>query len=200
MRFAWVVLVAACGFQSRAAPPTGDAEVEKPDAANVFDYGTCPASYNITTIPGPTRYRLISAGHPAWEQSDACNADMPGMTHLAVLETMTELMNVSTFVNSPADTAPGQQVWVGGVQLRTAMTPSAGWLGFDGAALINAWDPGEPNDGSNEDDHSEQFIFLEMARRLADRPGNTGLGALCECDGKPLPQNVVDAITANRQN
>jgi hypothetical protein len=193
MRVAWIALVAGCGFQSPAADPSmGGA----PDSS--FDYTTCPASYNVA-LPGPTRYRLIATGRAAWDHSDTCNADLLGATHLVVLETMPELLSVSGFVATNANTIANNAVWVGGVQLRTALTPRDGWLGFDGAALIDAWDPNEPNDtGGTEADHGEQFVFLENARRLADRPGNTGIGALCECDGKPVATNAAAAIVANR--
>jgi hypothetical protein len=197
MRVAWIALVAGCGFQSPVADPSmGGTAGAPPDSG--FDYATCPASYNVP-LPGPTRYRLIATGRAAWDHSDACNADLPGATHLVVLETMPELLSVSGFVTTNAPTIAGNSIWVGGVQLRTALLPRDGWLGFDGAPLIDMWDSGEPNDGGGtETDHSEQFVFLENARLLADRPGNTNLGALCECDGKPVAAIAAAAILANR--
>jgi len=197
MRLAWVVLLVGCGFNSpvgKIGDQTGGAS-DAPVAD--FDYATCPLNYNLQ-LPGPSRYRLIPQGHAAWTQSDDCNDDLSGATHLVVLNTMTELMDVSAFVNSAADTAPGHSVWIGGVQPITALTPKDGWLGFDGAPLLDTWEPGEPNDGNTETDHSEQFVNLENAKRIADRPGNTNLGAVCECDGKPVASNAAAAILASR--
>jgi hypothetical protein len=194
MRVAWVALVAGCGFQSNV-PDVGGTGAEIPGSG--FDYALCPASYNVQ-LPGPSRYRLLPAGHPAWEQSDTCNQDLPGATHLVVLETLPELLSVSAFVDNPVTITAANAVWIGGVQLRSAVLPGDGWLSFDGTSLIDAWKPGEPNDGTVED-HGEQFVFLERGQRyLADKPGTTSSGALCECDGKPVAATAAAAITANR--
>lgn len=195
MRVAWIALVAGCGFQS-PGPTVGGTATTPPDSG--FDYATCPASYNVP-LPGPTRYRLIPEGRAAWTHSDACNADLRGATHLVVLETMPELLSVSAFVDNVTTVTADNAVWIGGVQLRTALVPSDGWLGFDAAPLIAAWAPGEPNDGTTETDHSEQFVYLQRDRRyLADKPGDTGAGALCECDGKPVASVAGAAILPNR--
>ena len=194
MRVAWIALVAGCGFQSNV-PDVGGTGAEIPDSG--FDYALCPTSYNVQ-LPGPSRYRLIANGHPAWEQSDACNRDLPGATHLVVFETMPELMAVSAFVDDPGTTVARNAIWIGAVQLRTAVLASDGWLRFDGAPLIDGWASGEPNDGTIED-HGEQFAFLgRTLRYLVDLSGGTDNGALCECDGKPVAQNATDAILSNR--
>jgi len=198
MRVAWIALIAGCGFQSPSADPSMGGTAGDPVDSG-YDYALCPPSYNVQ-LPGPTRYRLIPEGHPAWQQSDACMVDLPSATHLVVLETMAEVMAVSGFVDTTPTTIANNAVWVGGVQERTASLPDFGWLGFDGAPLIPAvWATGEPNDGTNESDHSEQFVVLERTRRyLVDRGGSNGYGALCECDGKPIAPGAVAAITANR--
>jgi len=188
----------ACSVQQSCEPP-GEDSPGSPDSG--YDYALCPSSYNVQ-LPGPTRYRLVPEGQAAWTHSDTCNADLPGATHLVVLETMHEVMAVSGFVDTTPTTIAGNAVWVGGVQQRTAQLPDFDWLGFDGAPLIPAvWATGEPNDGSNESDHGEQFVVLERTRRyLADMPGSTSSGALCECDGKPVAPSAVAAITTNRQS
>ena len=199
MRLAWLLVVAGCGFQSPIASTGGSGGADGPAAPDAgFDYALCPASYNAA-LPGPSRYRLLIDGHVAWAHSDTCSTDLPGATHLVVFEAMPELLSVSALVNTPPLGIAGNAIWVGGVQPRTVLLPGDGWLGYDGAPLISAWDTGEPNDGGTETDHSEQFVFLERNRHyLADRPGNTNLGALCECDGKPVAANATAAITASR--
>lgn len=192
MRVFWVAVVAGCGFET-PAPLGTKAGV---DQGAGFDAATCPASYRAA-LPGPSRYRLITAGAPAWVQSDLCNLDLPGATHLVVLETMPEVVAVSGLVDATGGIARNA-VWIGGVQEIRALTPRDNWLGFDGQPLIDAWHTGEPNDGSIED-HREQFVQIQLGRRyFTDSAGTDSNGALCECDGKSLPSNVIDAITSNR--
>jgi hypothetical protein len=86
------------------------------------------------------------------------------------------------------------------VQLPAASRADEGWLGFDGRPMINRWAPSEPNDGTTEADHTEQFARLDRARRaLVDAPGNEDTGALCECDGIPLAASAAGAIAASRR-
>jgi hypothetical protein len=197
MRAAWVVFITGCGFHSPAGAT--DATSADLDAASSNSV-QCPMSYNAP-IPGPSRYRLIYDGHRAWEHSDACNMDMPGATHLVVIETPKELDDVKRFVANPGIGITKGGVFLGGVQLKTATSPDEGWLGFDGAPLFNGWGSSEPNDSGdgNEGNHQEQFV--EMAQStlfFIDVAGTDMFGALCECDGKPVAQNAADAIAANR--
>jgi hypothetical protein len=207
MRVAWVALVAGCGFQTPGRGGTDaavDADVaidaREIDAAidGGFDFSTCPASYNLNLgLPGPTRYRLITAGRAAWVHSDDCNNDLQGATHLIVLEDMNQVIALGNFVNN-ATGIEGNDVWIGGVQERGSATPGANWLGFDGAPLIGAWATNEPNDDRGED-NEEQFVKVERNRSFfVDIRGDEDNGAVCECDGKPVAKNAADAITASR--
>lgn len=211
MRTTWIVLVAGCGFQSQAAVPDANPSGDPGDAGElldaapdsggtaVFDHATCPASYNVE-LPGPTRYRLIVNGHRAWEQSDACNADLPGASHLVIFETVAEAEAVVAFME-PNRGIARDSIWVGAVQRPTATQPDEQWLGFDGQPLIDVWHDNEPNDFfNNESDHQEQFALIERRRDgMIDISGSTNAGALCECDGKPLSQDVLATIDANRR-
>jgi len=220
MRVVWIILLAGCGFQSQrslsgdtaqapdaALPsPAPDATAGgEPDAGarptGPFDYARCPATYTNNDLAGPSRYRVITDGHRAWEQSDACNLDLPGATHLVIFETAAELSRAVAFVDHPRTGIAHDAVWVGGVQRPTAAQPRDGWLGFDGAALIDMWQPGDPDDGGNsgEADHLEQFALIDRdSAGLADDDGRLELGAICECDGKSVPAAVLAAIDANR--
>jgi hypothetical protein len=166
-----------------------------PDAG--FDSARCPASYNAG-LPGPSRYRLIAGGQPAWVQSDACAADLPGATHLAVLESQAELDAAAALLD--ALPTSGSTIWIGAVQQRTAVLPADSWLWFDGVPLTTGWSAGEPNDGgSGEADHRDQFVDLQQGRTyFTDSAGSDNNGALCECDGVPIAQAALDAITSNR--
>lgn len=197
MRVAWVVLIAGCGFQAQPAPGESPTAAG-PDAA-AFDHAQCPPNYNAD-LPGPSRYRLITEGHPAWEQSDACAGDRLGATHLIVLDSQDEIMRVAALVNAPPTAITNSAIWIGAVQQRTAALPRDGWLRFDGEPLASGWNTGEPNDSNNtETDHREQFAKLQAGRTyFTDSAGTDTNGALCECDGQPIAQVALDAIAANR--
>ena len=195
MRVAWVILIAGCGFQ---AQPVGGQTGAPPDAA-AFDFASCPPTYSAD-LPGPSRYRLIPEGRPAWTHSDDCADDMPGATHLVVLETLDETMRVAMLVNAPPVVLAGNSVWVGTVQQVPATAPNQGWIWFDGQPLTMGWHNGEPNDRGAIEDRQEQFVKLEKNRTyFTDSSGTDSYGALCECDGAPIAQTARDAIAANRR-
>jgi hypothetical protein len=190
MRVAWIVLIAGCGFQAHA--PADEQAAAVPDAAS------CPASYDLVfPAPSSSRYRLITAGHPAWTQSDACAADLSGATHLVVLDSQDELDRVVALV--AAATTPVSSIWVGAVQQITATLPAAGWLWFDDSPVTGGWGGVEPNDRDDRENQEEQFARIEKTKLyLQDSGGNTSAGALCECDGKPIAPAAAAAIGASR--
>ena len=202
MKTAWILLMAGCGFQSRAtavdSPGAVDAAPAPPDVG--VSLASCPASYNITTLPGPSRYRLIDNGARACEQSDACNQDAPAATHLVVIETPEELAAVKAFVQKPGVGLAGNALWIGAVQPITAITPSDGWIGFDGKPLINGWSGGEPNDrGGTESNHEEQFVKMQPDKPyFIDTAGTDILSVLCECDGKPIDPTAASLVDGYR--
>ena len=193
MRVAWICLITGCGFQAELDP-------EHPTTAAPEGAAVCPPGYDITNLTGGSHYRLITDGHPAWEQSDACAADMPGATHLVVLDSQDELMRVAMLVNTPPMPITNNAIWIGAVQLRSATRPTDGWIRFDDEPLASGWNTGEPNDSNNsETDHREQFVKLQAGRTyFTDSAGSDGYGALCECDGKPIAQDAAQSIQDNR--
>jgi hypothetical protein len=197
MRVAWIILITGCGFRSQPGVLDDTAPAAAPDASVPY---TCPTSYSAN-LPGPSHYRLIVEGHPAWIQSDTCAGDLPGKTHLVVLETQDEISEVAALVSAPPMGIAGNAIWVGGVQQRTAVLPGTNWLRFDGEPLTLGWGGAEPNDkGNGELDHEEQFVRLEKGKAyLQDSAGNGNYGALCECDGKPLAMAATMAIDSNHQ-
>jgi hypothetical protein len=182
-----------------------------PDASPAFE---CPASYDLALprLSGPSRYRLITTGAQAWQQSDTCAQDLPGATHLVVLETSAELASVQALVDHPPAAIVSTGVWVGGVQLSIATRPGDGWLSFDRRPLIaghwfmgtgeNGLPDAEPNDGGNSTDKElEQFVTIEFDRSgLQDSDGRNNKGALCECDGKPIAAPAAGAVDGYRQS
>jgi hypothetical protein len=201
MRALWIIiLIAGCGFHS--PPGTATASDAAPGTDNPGS-GQCPASYNVsaTKLPGPSRYRLIIDGHRAWEQSDDCNDDLPGSTHLVVIETKIEFDDISAYIRPGLGTA-GDSVWIGAVQLPIAAAVGADWLGFDGNPLFNGWGGSEPNDNNdnNELNHDEQFVRMTRTQPpyFIDDGGQKNYGAICECDGKPIAATVATAIDGYR--
>src|SRR5512140_115676 len=162
MRPFWIVFIVGCGFQSPAGVTDGmppDTDVASPGGGSL----QCPSTYNALGLTGPSLYRLIKIGHPAWEQSDDCNDDQPGSTHLVVIGSPQELADIKKFVVNPALGLIGGRLWIGGVQPKNATSPGDGWLGFDGAPLIDGWLNGEPKDGGGgENNHLEQFVVMEQ--------------------------------------
>jgi hypothetical protein len=201
MRLACLVLATGCGFQAQAAAL--DDTSATLDAS--FNLATCPVGYDVV-LPGPSRYRLIATAAHADLQITACNNDLPGRTHLVVLDSVPELVAVSMLLDNEAPGAiAGDSIWIGGVQQRTALLPADNWLGFDDLPLIaNQWAvPTEPNDGggplaTTELDHGEQFVSIKRGKRyFSDTSRATSYGALCECDGKPVGTLAAAAITSN---
>ena len=200
MRAFWIILIAGCGFHS---PPGTTTDPDAgPDTDNPGS-GQCPASYDVTKLPGPSHYRLIVDGHRAWEQSDDCNDDLPGSTRLVVIETRKEFDDISAYIKTGLGTAM-DSVWIGAVQLPTAATVDTDWLGFDGAPLFDGWGGSEPNDNntSNPDEanHEEQFVRMTRTNPpyFIDDSGPKMFGAICECDGKPIAATVPALINGYR--
>ena len=187
-----------------AAVVDNDAAGSPPDA---FSYASCPPTYDLA-LPGPSRYRLINTGARGWEHSDACASDLPGATHLAVVETTAEIASIQALVDNPPAAIAANAVLIGGVQQKTATKPDESWLGFDGRPLVdNAWydstSDHEPNDSdNNESDHKEQFISIIAGKNgLNDADGADPAnlkGALCECDGHPVAASAAAAVDSYR--
>jgi len=205
---ALLVLLPACFhtkyLQDDAAIGPDDAAIGPDDAGvDAFASTQCPASYNVA-LPGPSRYRLITTGAQAWQASDTCAQDLPGATHVVVLETTAEVASVEALVEDPPAPIAANSVWVGGVQLRTATQPGEEWIGFDGLPLIaGRWyvasNDHEPNDGDATENRLEQFVSISAGKTgLNDSDGSGSKGALCECDGHPLAASAAAAVADNR--
>lgn len=184
MRWLVTAMLAGCGFEGMAAPI---GEVSAPDAPAL----RCPDSYR-------GGYRVLTTAGTAIAHGDACAADAPGATHLAVVNDAAELATLAAAI--AALELPHNSVWLGGVQASDAQTPDSGWLALDGAPLISAWGGAEPNDSDrDEDDHREQFARLERGRGyLGDSRVTDGNGAVCECDGQPIAERVRVVIDGYR--
>src|SRR3954468_20283462 len=196
MRVAWIVLIAGCGFETHASTGVGEQSAPIPDAG--AEAVICPASYGVQLPGSGSRYRLIPDGRAAWTQSDACIADLPGATHLVVLESKAELDGATALVGAATTVLAGNAIWVGAVQQASAMQPAQGWLWLDGTA-VTGWGGVEPNDRGGQENREEQFARIEKGKLyLQDSAGSGKNSALCEGEGKPIVPAAVTAIAAAR--
>ena len=172
-----------------------DAEVTR-DAG--FAIADCPASYTVTIADSRTRYRIIDTLQPFSDSNDSCNADLPGATHLAALDTVKEEVDLQALLSSSA------RYFVGAVQAPGSTTTTAGWSLITGGSLPpGLWDSAdtEPNDntfGNTTDYGYQQFADLMQLTgpALHDNDPDEYDGAICECDGLAVPSGIADQIAA----
>jgi len=175
-----------------------DGAVDPPLDAGFDPARECPAEYALELFAG-SRYRTTEVFTQAWNASDDCRDDKPGLTHLAVAATRDELdVLVATLVAKGVD-----RWWIGAVQPAAVTAPIDGWLWMTGEPVSAAlWDlPLEPNDGQGtETDHEEQFAIIQYDRPgLIDIAGNAvTLRGLCECDGRPMATGAASAVDQAR--
>jgi hypothetical protein len=210
VRSCWL-LVAACSYQpvrqdgdvvADSAPVGIDAEVvadADPPVDAFVPARDCPSGYDVVIAGQTSRYRVITTGRRSWEHGDDCIDDELGHTHLVAIDDQAELDGIEALVDATGNLA-SNKAWIGGVQLRGQATPADGWLAVTGGPLLAIFNPGEPNDNGGTEDNQENFVGLERGRQgLVDFPNNDNLGAICECDGKPVHPQAAAAVEANRQ-
>ena len=166
------------------------------DAAG-FDLSKCPSTYNLVLIDS-SRYRVLTAPDRAWVQSDLCNADSAGFTHVAVLETSVE----AVAAQAELDKLQQFRWWIGAVQDRSAVNPGDGWIWLTGEPLMSGWDaPVEPDDADMiELDHLEQFAVIQQGHvGLIDIAGHDIYTAICECDGRAVDPEAAIKIIASKE-
>lgn len=204
--------IAACGFNPSGAPVDAhahagsdattagpDAHVGSPDAhefhdamPNTFDVTQCPTGYTNNTIASSpnSRYRVISTLQHLADHLPLCDADHPGWTHLIVPNTLQEAQEVTAVMNSNI-------FYVGAVQPKNMAAVDAGWVLYTGEPVPDAvWGAGQPNDNNDNFENNEQnFAAIDNAGgKVNDVNPTFSYMAVCECDGKPIPQTVASVI------
>jgi hypothetical protein len=208
----WLILaigLAGCQFSLRGTGSdgggTGDATDATGDGAiDAFDSSVCPPAYTVAI--GSSRYALTATNRMAWTQSDLCNDDLPGSTHLVILETVGEAMQLMAELRLLPTQPVASRYWVGAVQDPLAAAVDAGWSTFAGQPLDPAlWSNFgvnliEPDDnGDLIENRAEQLAVIDLTVTvgyLVDLSGLGNSGAVCECDGRaiaPLAQAHIDA-------
>jgi hypothetical protein len=187
----------SCASGQRFADNAGGAlagtcidEAPIPDDSGIdaapFDISLCPQSYNRELGQVATsKYRLITSRANVWAQAAACKADLPGATHLVVIDNAEEMNALRA--NLPV--FPPLSAYVGVVQDPAATTASAGWIHFDGRAVSGLWTGPEPDNQQmpEVDFHANVAILSNgFGTGLEDTQGTQTLEAFCECDGTPV--------------
>lgn len=153
------------------------------DAA-MFDPGQCPPTYPLRPLLFRSAYRIVQQSLSAQAQRRDCENDEPGFTHLAAIGSVEEAIYLEGALEDQ-DVQPG--AWIGAVQVRSASSPSAGWIIPDGTLLpAGLWGSLEPNDGfdGTVEGGNEQYTRLDRGRQyLVDIAPIIDSAAICECDG-----------------
>jgi hypothetical protein len=185
-----LVLVAGCDSVFRLDPVR--LPDPRPDAA--FNADTdCPPQYDKDLFPG-SRYRVVGPGTAATLNA-TCVADTADQSHLAVLDTISELAGIQR----ECDNANDQLCWVGGVQSPAATQTTESWLWLTGESIPSTfWNVGEPNDFDGMESGQETFASVwEVYPGIVDvKATDTRIG-ICECDGRPMDptaQSYIDAL------
>jgi len=205
---ALVAALAACSFRSATHSPDDsptDAATAEAGAPDAFDPAAgCPASYatQLPSTASTSRYRVITALAAFWPHNATCNSDRAGATHAAVLNTMTELLELKAHVDGVSAL---DRYYLGGIQDPQSTMTNRGWIWFDGTPLLQtAWHTpeGEPDDSNaGTEVHFQQLVILDrLLTYLHDATGTATYGVVCECDGTPvtaMAQAFVDTDPNN---
>jgi hypothetical protein len=210
-----VMVLGACSFTPGslardAAVASGDTQVGDTQADDArendagFDLSTCPGAYDVTLASTSTvsRYRVVTALDVFWPHYALCNNDLVGATHAVAFQTQIELTELEALLDA---TQTLNRYYVGGVQTASAASPSADWLSFDGALLLQtAWHTpeSEPDDGGDMiENQGQQLLILDrLLPYLHDATGVSLYGVICECDGVAVHPSAVDAVMQDPNN
>jgi hypothetical protein len=214
IRVALISLVAGCGFtptqgtsDARTSGPDGnvgpDAHVVDAHAVldahvvmdgpgpDPFDPAMCPVDYTNNTITASpnTRYKILTDMAPVITQSNECNGDHPGWTHLAVLDTVQEAQQINAHMG-------GYFYYVGAVQPAGQAMPGDGWLQLTGAPVpAEMWQPSQPNDNGNAENDEQNFASVDDSSGLMnDVARGYQYRAVCECDGEAISPAALAAL------
>lgn len=202
---ALALALAGCDFSLRAGGIDGGvvADAQGGEAPiDAFVPPVCPPSYSVTI--GSSKYAITPTNRMMWTQSDLCDADAPGSTHLVILETIGEAMALRAQLLLQPAQPQGSRYFIGAVQDPMASGVEAGWITFAGAPLDPAlWSNFgtnlvEPDDNGNlVEDGEEQIAVFDLTVTqgyLVDLSGRGNSGAVCECDGRSVAPQAAQYL------
>ena len=157
-----VLTCASCSFALPTAPDP-DAGALPPQPGD-----PSPRCAGYTAAGGST-YRRVTTPLAWLDSEQACEADESGATHLAIVDSMTELDAIRPLL--------GSATWIGLADRRVEGT----WRWVDGATqapMGPPWKIGEPSHGGEDN-----CGLVDMAAHFDAVNCNDAKPYLCECDG-----------------
>jgi hypothetical protein len=144
----------------------------------------CPDTYNpIAGAPSSSVYRLMIGPPRDWQFAhDDCKNDSDGITHLAVLDDVTELQKLRESV--AIDATGNFYAWVGFAR-DTNADPYKFYAvtGEEVPYPSEMWQQFEPNNGNGK--YEEEALWFSLDWDLVDAPWTLGMTHyFCECDGR----------------
>ncbi len=213
-----VAAVGACGFTGPATSP-GDGSVRDGNGQKRDGNGggggadsssgggpdsmtpSCPSSYTITVASSASQYRVVTTNAPWWDHQATCQADLPGMTHLVVFDSVAEQTEVSSQLAAIASPPTSGWYAVGAVQTMNQPNPGAGWRWLTGGPVATAWATGKPDDGGGGGETNQRNLAaIAPALGLLDIQTqwfSPAVGAICECDGRATDGTVASQIPSD---
>lgn len=206
-----VMMLTGCSFSARMAPAVGDAagsstsagadaagDTAGVDAPPPVPITGCPSNYTLQVASSASWYRVETSG-VWWDVRRNCEQDQPGRTHLVVLDTTAEQVEVTALVSNLSP-PPGGMWHVGAVQDMNQAVPASGWHWLTGGPVAaTGWSIGEPDDGNGTETNKCNLAVLDPGSgllmdvdSLSSNPPDAG--ALCECDGQPISSAVAGQI------
>jgi len=201
VRFAWILVVAGCGFHPSGGgdddvnPPgdgpggdatdaddvdPNDADIDAPIDASIdapidAPPPACPGTYNIVTSTGRYKFQAVAMNHGLAE--DDCDDDAPGRTHLATFE------NAGAFDSDISTINPGNSAipFIGASCADIDCGNEQNWMWSSGVRVDESlWADSEPG-GLAETiaaavRESGNWKMQSMSAALETRP------YICECD------------------
>jgi len=160
-----LLICASCSFElpDPSTPPAGSA----PDASE-----DPTAQCSGYTPAGSSTYRIVTAPLDWLSAEQTCEADEPGATHLAILQSPTELDAIRALL--------GPGTWIGLADRRV----EGMWRWVDGATqapMGPPWKMGEPSPGGEDD-----CGLVDMGAHFDAIKCTDAKPYLCECDGVPV--------------
>jgi len=179
-----VALLEGCSFELAPGDPrNGDTAPDGGAAADgsPADGSTDSASDSVLVLPCPSSYaggyRLVTTPMTWLASEESCEADLPGQTHLVVIETEAERVAVAELAQALAGDA-----WVGIVRDPGGQAPWPWHYVTGGDATFAPFEGSEPNNMSGD-----QFtvVIRKSSRFLYDYGVGNLVPAICECDNRP---------------
>jgi hypothetical protein len=172
----------------------GPVPIDAPIIDGVDATEGCRADYEtVDGAPPASKYRFVNT-NATWENAelDCENDGLTNITHLAVLETPTEVIAVRNYIVEKVITQTGGQFEA---HVGYARDLTGEWnrffavTGEEIPATAPPWKVGEPNNGLGAQE--EPTVRFTRDSDLLDGPTTLEVTYVCECDHEPVRRTFV---------